>query len=107
MYSGIWAKTGKQFVHTIMAFTLNYQYHVTDRFIQRIPDKPISCLKLREQYKQITAEFGCSCNFRRTKNCYPSPVLHAIKSSGDVSDDVTIPTSRSISKEMKNRWLRN
>lgn len=90
---------GKQFVHTIMAFTLNYQYHVTDRFIQRIPDKPISCLKLREQYKQITAEFGCSCNFRRTKNCYPSPVLHAIKSSGDVSDDVTIPTSRSISKE--------
>ena len=90
---------GKQFVHTIMGFTLNYQYAVTDRFINRIPAKPISCLKLREQYKQITAEFGCSCNFRRTKNCYPSPVLHAIKSSGDVSDDVTIPTSRSVSKE--------
>ena len=82
-----------------MGFTLNYQYAVTDRFINRIPAKPISCLKLREQYKQITAEFGCSCNFRRTKNCYPSPVLHAIKSSGDVSDDVTIPTSRSVSKE--------
>ena len=40
-------------------------------------------MKLREQYKLITAEYGCSCNFKRTKNCYPSPVLHAIKNSGE------------------------
>lgn len=90
---------GKAFVHTVMEFTLNYQYHVTDKFIQRIPAKPVSCLKLRDQYKQITAEYGCSCNFKRTKNCYPSPVLHAIKSSGDVTTDVTLPTSRTMSKE--------
>ena len=89
---------GKVFVHTVMEFTLNYQYHVTERFIQKLPAKPVSCLKLRDQYKQITAEYGCSCNFRRTKRCYPSPVLHAIKSSGDVSSDVTIPTSRTMTK---------
>ena len=89
---------GKAFVHTVMEFTLNYQHHVTERFIQKLPAKPVSCLKLRDQYKQITAECGCSCNFRRTKKCYPSPVLHAIKSSGDVSSDVTIPTSRTMTK---------
>ena len=70
---------GKEFVHTVMKLTLNYQYQITDRFIQKLPEKPISCLKLREQYKQVTAEYGCSCNFQRTKNCYPSPVLHAIQ----------------------------
>lgn len=90
---------GKQFVHTVMEFTLNYKFHVTDRFISRLPEKPISCMKLQDQYQQITAEFGCSCNFRRTKNCYPSPVLHAIKASGDLSGGVTVPTSRTISRE--------
>lgn len=89
---------GKTFVHTVMEFTLNYQYHVTEKFIQKLPAKPISCLKLRDQYKQITAEYGCSCNFKRTKNCYPSPVLHAIKTSNDVSGDITIPTSRTLTK---------
>ena len=89
---------GKAFVHTVMEFTLNYQYHVTEKFIQKLPAKPISCLKLRDQYKQITAEYGCSCNFKRTKNCYPSPVLHALKASSDASGDITIPTSRTLTK---------
>ena len=89
---------GKDFVHKVMSFTLNYQYNVTDKFIKRIPEKPISCIKLREDYKKVTAEIGCSCTFKRTKNCYPSPVLHAISLSSDVGD-VTLPTSRSITKE--------
>ncbi len=89
---------GKDFVHKVMSFTLNYQYNVTDKFIKRIPEKPISCIKLREDYKKVTAEIGCSCTFKRTKNCYPSPVLHAISLSLDVGD-VTLPTSRSITKE--------
>lgn len=41
---------GKDFVHKVMSFTLNYQYNVTDKFIKRIPEKPISCIKLREDY---------------------------------------------------------
>lgn len=90
---------GKAFVHTVMEFTLNYKYHVTDRFIQRIPEKPVSCGKLREQYKQITAECGCSCRFKRAKNCYPSPVLHALESGDDLEEDITIPTSRTMSRE--------
>ena len=82
-----------------MSYTLNYQYQVTDRFIHKIPQKPISCIKLREQYRQITAEIGCTCNFKRTKNCYPSPVLHAITSADTENGQITIPASRTLSKE--------
>lgn len=89
---------GKEFVHTVMGFTLNYQYSTTQKFITKLPEKPVSCVKLREQYKLITAEYGCSCNFKRTKNCYPSPVLHAIKNSDDEQSDITVPMSRTMSK---------
>lgn len=90
---------GKEFLHQVMSYTLNYQYQTTERFINKMPEKPISCIKLREQYRQITAEIGCTCNFKRTKNCYPSPVLHALKSSDIPDGQITIPTSRSLSKE--------
>ncbi len=89
---------GKEFVHQVMKFTLNYKHEVTQRFINKIPQKPISCVKLRDQYKTQTAEFGCSCSFTRAKNCYPSPVLHAITSADVVSKDVTVPTSRTLTK---------
>lgn len=90
---------GRQFVHLIMSFTLNYQYNTTEKFIRKIPEKPISCVKLREQYKKITAEFGCNCSFKRSKNCYPSPVMHAITHSNDLQDDITLPTVRTIPKD--------
>lgn len=90
---------GKEFVHDVMRLTMNYQYNVTQRFIDRLPEKPVSCLKLREQYKKISAEVGCSCSFKRTKNCYPSPVLHALSLSTDVQEDITLPVSRTLSGE--------
>lgn len=96
---------GHEFVHQIMSHTLNYQYNTTERFIQRIPAKPISCIKLREQYKQITAEYGCSCTFKRSKNCYPSPVLHAIALANNVNTEVTLPTSRTMTKEKEQKVL--
>ena len=89
---------GKEFLHTVMGFTMNYQFDITQRFIDKLPEKPISCVKLREQYKLITAEYGCSCNFKRTKNCYPSPVLHAIKNSGEDQTEITVPVSRTVSR---------
>ena len=90
---------GKRFVHQIMEYTINYKYNVTEKFIRKCPEKPISCMKLRDQYKSVTAEIGCSCVFRRNDKCYPSPVLHAISSSNDQSTDVTLPTSRTLSAE--------
>lgn len=89
---------GKAFVHQVMEQTLNYRFATTERFIQKLPAKPISCVKLREQYSQITAEIGCSCKFRRTKNCYPSPVLHAVKDNQEIQQDITLPLSRDVSQ---------
>ena len=87
---------GQNFIHKVMSFTLNYSYHVTQKFILKCPEKPISCLKLREQYKQISAEIGCSCAFKRAKDCYPSPVLHALRKSED-NEQITMPVSRTLS----------
>ena len=94
---------GKRFVHKIMSFTLNYKHGVTEHFIGKIPQKPVSCVKLRDQYKHQTAEFGCSCVFTKDKNCYPSPVLHAISLSPDARVQVTLPTSRTLTKEKETR----
>lgn len=96
---------GHEFVHLLMSHLLNYQYNVTDKFIQRILGKPVSCIKLREQYKQVTAEYGCNCTFKRTKNCYPSPVLHAIALANYVNTEVTLPTSRTMTKEKEQKVL--
>lgn len=96
---------GKQFVHQVMSMTINYKYNTTEKFIQRIPEKPVSCVRLRSQYKQITAEYGCSCTFKRSKNCYPSPVLHAIALSKDAETGITIPTSRTVSKENEQKVI--
>ena len=92
---------GKKFVHKVMSFTLNYQHNITERFIQKMPEKPVSCVKLRDQYKKQTAEFGCSCVFNRVKNCYPSPVLHAISTVDYKKGDVTLPASRYVTKNME------
>ena len=92
---------GKEFVHKLMGMTMNYQYEVTEKFIRKCPEKPISCVKLREQYKAVTAEFGCSCVFKQRKNCYPSPVLHALVQSQEDSANVTIPISRTLTEEKK------
>ena len=92
-------EAGKDFVHTVMEKTINYQYMVTQKFISRLLSKPISCIKLREQYKSITAEYGCNCVFKRTNGCYPSPVIHALKNSMGDNTGVTLPSSRTISRD--------
>ncbi len=96
---------GKEFVHKVMSFTLNYSSHVTQKFIMRCPEKPVSCIKLREQYKRISAEIGCTCRFHRTKHCYPSPVLHALQKSEE-NTSVTMPLRGTVSID-KQKILKN
>ena len=93
----------ERFLHQVMSYTLNYSYNVTERFIRKKPEKPVSCLKLRDQYKKITAEIGCNCSFKRAKNCYLSPVLHAISGTPDLESGVTLPTARTLTKEKEKR----
>lgn len=59
-------------------------------------------MKLRDQYKHISAEIGCSCVFKRSKDCYPSPVLHALKKAGE-TEQITIPMSRTITAQKQER----
>ncbi len=96
---GHMGEEGRNFVHQVMGYTLNYQYNVTDRFIRKCPEKPVSCVKLREQYKRLTAEIGCSCTFKRRADCYPSPVLHAISQTNETTEQITLPVSRTLTKE--------
>lgn len=98
---GHMGEEGHEFVHTVMSCTMNYQYFTTQKFIKKLLSRPISCIKLREQYKSVTAEYGCNCMFKRTKNCYPSPVLHAIRKNSEENNSITLPVSRSISEEKK------
>ncbi|MCR5093347.1 MAG: hypothetical protein K6B72_05185 [Lachnospiraceae bacterium] len=98
-------EAGQQFVHQVMSHTLNYSYNVTESFVRRCPEKPISCVKLRDQYRMVTAEIGCDCAFKRTKNCYPSPVLHAITGSEDADTMITLPTSRTLTEEKKSEVM--
>lgn len=102
---GHMGENGQRFIHKVMSFTLNYSYRTTERFIRKCPEKPISCMKLREQYKRVTAEIGCNCVFRQKKNCYPSPVMHAIVRNSGMETEITIPTSRALSGEKKQRAL--
>ena len=90
---------GKRFIHQVMSFTLNYKFNTTEKFVRKCPEKPISCVKLRDQYKRVTAEFGCSCYLKRGDKCYPSPVLHAITSSNNESEKMTLPVSETLTKE--------
>ena len=92
---------GREFIHQVMRYTMNYRYNVTEKFIRKCPEKPVSCVKLRDQYRQITAEIGCGCTFKRRANCYPSPVLHAISKSSDNPEQITLPVSSTLTKVKK------
>ena len=92
---------GREFIHQVMRYTMNYRYNVTEKFIRKCPEKPISCVKLRDQYRQITAEIGCNCTFKRRAHCYPSPVLHAISKSADNPEQITLPVSSTLTKVKK------
>ena len=90
-------------MHEVMSYTINYRYDVTQRFIVKMPAKPVSCIKLRDQYKQISALYGCSCIFKRTNDFYPSPVIHALKDNNESDHSITIPTSRTIPQARKDK----
>ena len=92
---------GKEFVHTVMSFTINYNHNTTDHFIERMPANPISCIKLRDEYKQVSAAYGCSCRFKRTKHCYPSPVIHALRDNDEDNREITIPISKTLSNSKR------
>jgi group II intron reverse transcriptase/maturase len=69
---------GKAYLHRVMACCINYNQGITQKHIDRLPGKPISCSRLREKYPELTASMNCNCYFKLLPKNYPSPVLHAI-----------------------------
>jgi len=70
---------GKEYLHQVMACCLNYNHGITQKHINRLLGKPISCGRLREKYQELSAALKCNCRFKLLPNTYPSPVLHAVK----------------------------
>ncbi len=67
---GHMGEEGKEFLHQIMSYTLNYQYQTTERFLNKLPGKPVSCVKLREQYRQITIPSSRTLSKEKEKTVY-------------------------------------
>lgn len=67
---------GRRFLHRVMSKTMNYNPDVTDKYIHRSFDRPISCVRIREHFPGLTAQLNCNCKFPDIDGAYPSPVLH-------------------------------
>jgi len=73
---GHWRPAGPLTIHQIMSQTLNYNYRITEKWIQRQKGLPVSCPKIREWQSHVTPALGCYCKFPELKNSYPTPLLH-------------------------------
>jgi hypothetical protein len=60
-----------------MSHCLNYRRDITEKFLQKAYDKPISCPRIRQEYPELTASLGCDCRLHIADLGYPSPILHA------------------------------
>ena len=67
---------GKIAIHQIIGHCINYSYNITERWIHRLKEYPISCPRIREMLSNITPGVGCYCEFPHIKGSYPSPPLH-------------------------------
>ncbi|MBT9136642.1 MAG: hypothetical protein DDT34_01724 [Firmicutes bacterium] len=97
---------GKEYLHTVISRCMNYDQRTTERFIAKLPPKPVSCPRIREEYKELTAGLGCDCVFPQRKGCYPSPVLHALTgkdAAGSLEQKITVPKLRSETAEAGNK----
>jgi len=86
---GHMGELGRQYLHQVMKWTYNYRYEITQRFINRILDKPIGCNSLRKANIDRPFVSGCNCDFPMVEGTYPSPVLHAM--GREVDRRVTMP----------------
>jgi len=67
---------GRDFIHFILSRCLNYNFEVTEGFISRIKEKPVSCQKLILRFSHLSEKSDCSCVFDEYPLFYPSPVIY-------------------------------
>ena len=92
---------GCQYMHQVMKWTYNYRYDITQKFINRCPDRPIGCTRLREIYADRLYIKACTCNFPIVHGTYPSPVLYA-HAVGE-SETATMPEKRAMNEKQRDQ----
>lgn len=91
---------GVRFLHKIISNTMDYNKKTTDYFIGKLPERPIGCIKLKEELRYLGSD-SCNCRFKVPKGCYFSPVLHAISidTFGNGDRNITLPISQESKKD--------
>lgn len=97
---------GKQFLHRIMAYTMDYNKKTTEYFISKVPDLPVGCAKLKEELSFLGSS-DCHCRFKVPKGCYYSPVLHAIsvETFGREDGKITLPVASESRREKVSEYF--
>lgn len=98
LYTFSFIEKGKEFIHYYMSNFENYSYNITEKYISKAPDRPISCKKIKEYLKDTDLIEGCHCKFEITEGFYPTPVLHSEISS--FSNDSLIIKARGLFKQL-------
>ena len=71
---------GKQFLHAVMGYCINYNQDYTERQIQRRKENPISCAKIADYFPDLVESLSCQCKFKLPSRGYPSPVMYLLES---------------------------
>ncbi|MGD2070568.1 MAG: CRISPR-associated primase-polymerase type A1 [Gemmatimonadota bacterium] len=72
---------GRAALHAIIGHSYNYRPEVTDRHVDRLPEFPMSCPKVKELHPEAAAVAPCTCRFRLGRGAYPTPLLFGVKAS--------------------------
>ncbi len=87
---------GKAYLHRVIGKTINYDYDITEKYIRKMKEYPISCPRIREVHQDLLGAVECQCEFRLPPRGYPSPILYALQAG-------TRPPRRKAAPEAEGR----
>ena len=79
-------KEGCKLLHKVISYCINYDYHYTQRQIERRKESPISCVKIMENFPELAETLPCDCKFNLPPRSYPSPVLYLLEAEMESVD---------------------
>ncbi|MFH1930155.1 MAG: CRISPR-associated primase-polymerase type A1 [Pseudomonadota bacterium] len=79
-------KEGCKLLHRVISYCINYDYHYTQRQIERRKESPISCAKIMENFPELAETLPCDCEFNLPPRSYPSPVLYLLEAEMESAD---------------------
>lgn len=82
---------GRQVLHKIMSWCINYDSAITQRQIERRKQSPISCPRIMELFPELAETLPCNCKFELPPRGYPSPVLYLLQAEMEAADIWPLP----------------